>query len=85
MEFGSTGKFGLVFRLVSLPAVPPSAAAVQVIPNVGRTDDLHAQSIAHLFYENNHRLAQIKPGCLVKMLETFHQHSLCSAFIYSEW
>ena len=49
VEFGPSYEFGLVLGFESLPAIPPGAAAVQVVANVRRADDGHRRSIAQIF------------------------------------
>jgi hypothetical protein len=41
VDFGSGCEFGLVLGFKSLLAVPPGAAAIEVIPNIRRADDCH--------------------------------------------
>ena len=49
VEFSSGCEFGLVLRFKALLAIPPGAAAIEIIPNIRRTDDWHfsPQRILH--------------------------------------
>jgi len=49
MDFSPGRKFGFVLGLESLFFVPPGAAAVEVISNIGGADHGHRQSIAQIF------------------------------------
>ena len=41
VDLGPGGEFRLIFRLESLFAIPPSAAAIEVISNVRGADNRH--------------------------------------------
>jgi hypothetical protein len=41
VEFGPSGEFGLILGFQSLFAIPPGAAAVEVISNIRRSDYRH--------------------------------------------
>jgi hypothetical protein len=45
MELGPGGQFGTIIRFDTLFAIPPGAAAVEVIPNIRRADDRHGSPI----------------------------------------
>ena len=49
VEFGACRHFGLVLGFDSLLLVPPGAAAVEVVSDVGGADDSHRRSIAQIF------------------------------------
>ena len=49
VEFRPSREFGLVLGLDSLFAVPPCAAAVEIVSDVGSASNGHGQSIAQIF------------------------------------
>lgn len=49
VEFGTGRHFGLVLGLDSLLLVPPRAATVEVVSDVGGADNSHRRSIAQIF------------------------------------
>ena len=46
VDFRPRGKLGLIFRLESLFAIPPGAAAIEIISNVRGADHGHVLTIA---------------------------------------